>query len=295
MGNPKLPRKGHADLLKAWQQHGTVEACSPAPAGQVGVFTQHNLFAAAVHQAFYEHLPLVLSPDVIWLTIAQGLAKHVDNNAKALRDRFVDFQGKKTITVLRPGFVKGSPSNDWPGVFPDFESEIAKFVGTEITSEILSCNFSTTGPVERVASVITLMDTVKHYFAYKMRAGCGFPSIALKGTLADWVSVRRKAEALRRFKLGWWLDVLLPVLDQFVAAAQGSPDLPFWRSLCNMYGASGRIKPPVTGWLQVFFPYLADGHRSTGLKEYIKSYKNGVSLDNYRANAKNKREPELKC
>merc|ERR1719502_2360417 len=62
-----------------------------------------------------------------------------------------------------------------------------------------------------------------------------------------------------------------------------------------MYGLSGLIDPPITGWLQVFFPYLADGHRSTGLKEYIKSYKNGVSLDNYRASAKHFREPDKQC
>jgi hypothetical protein len=33
--------------------------------------------ALAVHTAFSEHRPLVLTPDIIWLTIAQGVAQHI--------------------------------------------------------------------------------------------------------------------------------------------------------------------------------------------------------------------------
>ena len=32
--------------------------------------------------AFYEHLPLRLSPDVIWITIARGFALHVNQHAE---------------------------------------------------------------------------------------------------------------------------------------------------------------------------------------------------------------------
>ena len=40
---------------------------------------------SAVARAFGEHRPLVLSPDVVWLTIAQGVAQHVRLNAESLR------------------------------------------------------------------------------------------------------------------------------------------------------------------------------------------------------------------
>lgn len=39
----------------------------------------------AVHEAFSRHYPLALSPDSIWLTIAQGFAHHVTENAETLR------------------------------------------------------------------------------------------------------------------------------------------------------------------------------------------------------------------
>ena len=38
---------------------------------------------AAVALAFAQHRPLVLSPDAVWLTIAQGVAQHVRLHAEA--------------------------------------------------------------------------------------------------------------------------------------------------------------------------------------------------------------------
>jgi hypothetical protein len=41
----------------------------------------------AVHVAFSQHRPLSLSPDAIWLVIAQGFGHHVAENAEILRGR----------------------------------------------------------------------------------------------------------------------------------------------------------------------------------------------------------------
>lgn len=49
----------------------------------------------AVHLAFSDHRPLVLTPDCIWLTIVQGFGQHVNENAEALRGRIVHHEGKK--------------------------------------------------------------------------------------------------------------------------------------------------------------------------------------------------------
>eukprot|EP00463_Aulacantha_scolymantha_P001046 TRINITY_DN1729_c0_g1_i1.p2 TRINITY_DN1729_c0_g1~~TRINITY_DN1729_c0_g1_i1.p2 ORF type:complete len:83 (-),score=13.11 TRINITY_DN1729_c0_g1_i1:525-773(-) len=74
---------------------GSIDAMSPAPSGTVEVFTKQNLFVKSVHMAFFGHHPLILSPDIIWQTIAQGLANHVDQNAEELRSKFVSHEGKK--------------------------------------------------------------------------------------------------------------------------------------------------------------------------------------------------------
>ena len=78
--------------------------------------------------------------------------------------------------------------------------------------------------------------------------------------------MREKAERLRKHGLGWWLEVLLPVLDQFVAAAHGRAAPAFWNSLCNISGGSGDPGSPLTGWIQVRTPptygkYVNQGKR----------------------------------
>ena len=83
-----------------------------------------NSLLAAVHRAFQDHRPLSLSPDMIWVTLCQGLATHVAENRQALRDRFVSFQGKRPITIRRDDFVKGAPDNPWPEVFSEFSDAI---------------------------------------------------------------------------------------------------------------------------------------------------------------------------
>lgn len=166
-------------LKQAWERSGgTVEAMSAPPGGLVDVFTKQNLFAKAVHSAFYDHLPLTLSPDMIWLTIAQGLANHVDQNAEELRNKFVSFEGKKDIVVTRENFVKGSPDNDWEGVLPEFAEQIAANTKKGV-AQLVECDFSTTTVVEKTVSYVTLMDAVQHYFTYRMVCGCGFPEITL--------------------------------------------------------------------------------------------------------------------
>lgn len=277
--------------MEAWESMGTVEAMSAEPKGAKTFFTTQNMFAKCVNDAFFGHYGLRLSPDVIWQTILQGVANHVNANTEALRDKFVSFKNKMVLMVSRPNFVKSSPLNDWPGVFPDFARQIEAKTRKGVV-QLLQADFSTTCATSRIVSQIALMDTVKAYFEYTMACGCGFPKIELTGCVADWEHIRAKAEKLREFDMDFWLDVLLPVLDEFVMAARKEPNLAFWRSLVTSSGASGMPGDPVTGWLQVFFPYLnASGFqgmnqsdmklkRNTTLANYQESMKTNTSLSN---------------
>jgi len=64
------------------QDSGKLEACSTDPSKLISGLPRQikNGFVAAVHVAYVNHLPLVLSPDMIWLLIAQAFAIHVDLN-----------------------------------------------------------------------------------------------------------------------------------------------------------------------------------------------------------------------
>ena len=85
----------------------------------------------------------------------------------------------------------------------------------------LTPSFTTTGPVERAAAQLVIMDAFKEYFSYTLHTLCGIPEITLEGTMSDWIALKEKAIALRDFDLSWWTDELNPILDQFVEAASG--------------------------------------------------------------------------
>lgn len=209
-------------------------------------------FLAAVHTAFDLHYPLVLSPDAIWLCIAQGFAAHVKANAERLRGKFVRHAGQAEIRIRRDDFVKGSPQNPWPELFQEFSDQIAGHIGRQ--RDLVICDFSTTGPCERASSEIVLMDAMRPYFKYVVQTMCGIPEITLLGTVDDWRSIRRRVQALGEYELSPWVAALAPVVDQFIAAAQGQVDVAFWRSLYKREGGSGG--PYINGWVNVLFPYL---------------------------------------
>ncbi len=229
---------------------GPVEACSDYRGSLVAC--KFHPLVLATWQAFNDHRPLVLSPDIIWLTIAQGIARHINENADRHRSRLVSHDGKKTIAVRRDDFVKGSPENPWGEVIDEFSRQIAGLAGP-IHGLIVS-DFSTTGPVERVASEVVLMDAMQSYFEYKFATLCGVPTVTLEGTPEDWRAIRGRLDRLDDLGLSWWTGVLKPILDEFVRAASGSPDRDFWRSIFKVKAESGG--PHLTGWLIRFFPYL---------------------------------------
>jgi hypothetical protein len=231
-----------------------IEACSDTH-GPLVANVRFHAGVAAIDQAFNDHRPLVLSPDIIWMFLAQGFANHVNAHAETLRDQFVSHSGKLALEVQRHHFIKGSAENDWPGVIDELSVQIRRHVG-ETTHDLLVPTFTTTGPVERIAAQVALLDAMQSYFAYQLTSFCGIPVIALEGTDDDWRSLAARAEQLGRFGLEWWTRALRPILDEFIAAACGRANPEFWQSIYKREGGSGG--PFVTGWILAFFPYLKD-------------------------------------
>ncbi len=232
----------------------TIEACSQ-DRGKLVTSVRFHPLVAAIHLAFDEHRPLSLSPDMIWLLIAQGLANHLNCHAAELRSYFGEHQGKLRIVVRRDDFRKGNPNNDWTNVFTEFSTAIRQHIGA-VTHDLLVPTFSTTGIVEKAASEIVLLDAMQSYFVYEVHTRCGIPQIQLEGTLADWQLLLERTQQLAQFKLGWWVDALTPILEQFILAMNGKPDRDFWRSIYKFNDGSGGMS--ITGWITAFFPYLKD-------------------------------------
>lgn len=211
-----------------------------------------NAFLQAANLAYSFHYPLTITPDVIWLLIAQGFAQHINQNAERFRSRFVQHEGKRIIRVERDGFVKGSPLNDWEGVFSEFSDKIKEIVGEERHSLVVQ-NFSTTGILEKAAFEVTLMDALQAYFDYRVSTRCGIPYYNIVGEVDDWVRLRDAAMRLSEFDLEWWIRPLTALLDEFIRAAQGNSS-DYWESFFKMNNKSGG--PFIDGHITALFPYL---------------------------------------
>lgn len=231
----------------------TVEAFGTSTTTTTSVFPARNGFIDAIYRSFESHVPLTLSPDHVWLVLAQGFATHVKQNAEELRARFVPFDGKKNIVVRRDaGFMPGNADNDWSGVVDELAQQLGEHVG-EARKRLVVNNFSTTTNVERIASSITLLDAMSPFFTYELMTLCGIPRITLLGTVDDWRDVYTRARALCEFVDGWWSE-LGPALAHFVNAASGNVDVDVWRSFYKYEDRSGGAT--VSGWVNALFPYL---------------------------------------
>ncbi len=222
----------------------------------------YNSFFNGMYQAYADHRPFVLSPDMIWLLISQGFARHVNANPEIVREHFVDFSDKLTLIVDSDKDILEESIN-WEEIFPQFTSQIAEHTGEELIN-ILTADFSTTTAVEKVASEITIMEAMEPYFEYVvMYVVCGIPEITLLGTPDDWQKVLHKTRKLGTYDLKWWTKQLEPILKEFVNASKGDIDKKFWRNMFKYHSQKQYGAPKIIdGWMVKFFPYDKEGKRN---------------------------------
>ena len=223
-------------------------------------------FFTGMVQAFADHRPITLSPDVIWMLISLAFSHDVNANPEKFRDKFVDFDGKIDL-VVQTNRKLYDPKFDWTGTIDGFARKIDASTKNDV-AKLITADFSTTGTVERMASEIVLMETTKSFFNFIiMYVGCGFPSVTLTGTVEDWQSIVDRTARLQELGAGSWAAELKPILEQFVQAAQGNPDQAFWQDIvmkntvASLRGGACSLDKPteLDGWFLKFMPYDKDG------------------------------------
>ena len=222
-----------------------------------------NFFKCMV-QAYADHRPLVLSPDMVWLIISQGFSRYVNAHTEEMRDLLVFHEGKMELVTISNNNIL-LPNGDWELLLNDFSACIAKNTKGEL-ADLMTANFSTTGITERIASQVSLMDVVKKYFIYtRISASCGIPSITLKGSPEDWQKVLDKVCSLKKYNLEKWASDLEDILKEFVKASKGNHNTSFWQSIVKkrridqIMAGNGCLTDPkkityLDGWFLKFFP-----------------------------------------
>ena len=114
--------------------------------------------------AYGNHYPITISPDMILLLFLQGYAKFMEKNSEKLRNIYVNFEGQKTLTVVRNGVTPETAKPEiWEGIITEFTQKIKENVGNEIIS-YLESDFTTTNPATLATSQMTIMSAMKNYF-----------------------------------------------------------------------------------------------------------------------------------
>ena len=260
-----LPVRNGADLGRKWAEGGPYLGASFANKSLVD--GDDNAFFSMVCLAYAQHRPIVLSPDIMWIIICNGFSQYVNRDPEKFRQHLVNYDDKETL-VIRTGLETTTAQK-----VQKFADLIAKETKGDI-AELMTCNFSTTGMIEKMVSQITLMDAVKQYFDYlELLQGCGIPSVTLEGTPDDWRLLREKTRKLGEFGVKKWTDKLDPILAEFVLASEGKPNLKFWwnmaikgRPVDFHLKAGGGCLPaygptPFDGWFLEFIPFDNRGER----------------------------------
>ncbi|MFD5463309.1 DUF4419 domain-containing protein [Kitasatospora sp. NPDC127059] len=225
-----------------------------------------SLLLRAAHAAFAEHLPLSLSPDVLWYAVVHEVAVHVRMYPPRYRALFGAADRSRAL-VVRDDTLAGpdgtSPGADWARSVRLVREPLAAVLGEELV-ELFRPSFSTTAPDDVSSVLVALMDVVSPYYDFRWETRCGIPRVRLEGTAEDWALLAARVAALaERFDwLAPWFAGLRPVLAEIAATAAGGPvDEGFWRSLYKWESVSGG--PLVTGWLTAFFAHTQspDGPR----------------------------------
>ena len=237
----------------------------------------HDNFFRFMVEAYADHRPIALSPDIIWNLIAQGFCQHVNNNPEALRDRIVYHEKGKIKLTITTNEELHSPNVKWDELLDAFDKQIAESTKNNL-ADVMRGDFSTTDKTARIVSQMTLMSSVKAFFDYSViYVKCGIPSITLEGTPEDWLKVRNKAIQLRKYDLDWWLIDLIPILNEFFQASQGNVHKAFWRNIVKKDrpekfvggGCSWGDRPTeLDGWFLKLMPYDRKGKRTPNKVSY---------------------------
>ena len=240
-------------------------ACSFA--GEKMALMREDVFFNALVEAYADHRPFVLSPDAVWQLISFNFSEYVNNHSEEMRSLLVPHEGVKELKIMTEENILGDKNADWSDIFEKFSVAIAENTKGDI-AQLMTSDFTTTGPTERIASQITLMESLKSYFHYIAgRMACGIPNITLKGTPADWRKVAEKVQGLEKYNMGWWTKELKPIMAEFIKTAEGHPDKKFWKDIVmqdrpdRLRGGGCSMEKPtdLDGWVVKLFPDMKNG------------------------------------
>ena len=95
--------------------------------------------------------------------------------------------------------------------------------------------------------------------------GCGLPYVTIEGSIEDWGKIKEKLTNLKKYKLEFWINKLIPIINQIIETKKGNVDKEFWLQMIKIKDDHGLYDPGyIDGWFTNFFPYNDNGKYNDG-------------------------------
>ena len=224
-------------------------------------------FVSGLYEAYGLHCPVKFSPDDFWFLIIQDFNNYVNFNAEKLRSKLVSHEGKKKLEAVIKGksTIEELTGEDFKEAINQLVGKIPDFVKDMSLVEKLTPTFSTSTQDNLYVKKLNVMSTLKEYFDYRMNLyGCGFPSITLTGTVADWEKIVTNLDEL--IKIDPLLEDVRPIMKKILDTKKGNVDKDFWRTMlkkqpiltpqyCSAAYLGDENEDYISGWILKFFNY----------------------------------------
>jgi len=214
-----------------------------------------SMFVRAAHSAFAGHLPLALSPEVLWFIVAQEVASHVKMFPDKYAHLFTTKAAEKQKIVVRDDTLSYDQPCDWLGSIPLVRQPLREKLPTGIM-ELCLPHFSTQTPETEAASLVAFMDAVSEYYSFEWVTLCGIPAFRLEGERHDWGKLLGSVRGLKEHISGLtaYFSGLEQVFSKILSEYDGDKsDEFFWSSFYKVNNGSGG--PYVNGWINLLYAH----------------------------------------
>ncbi|KAK5627522.1 hypothetical protein RRF57_003237 [Xylaria bambusicola] len=217
----------------------------------------NNGFVDGLIRAFNQDLHLIIRPDDLWQAILSQFSLFVNGNVERLRHLFVAHEGKRSLEIdVRPMSLSHV---DYGRLAEMFTSMIQDNVVDAELRRWMMPEFTTTTQHDKAVAAFSMMGTMKGYFHYNLRGGCGLPSVTLLGTRHDWEMLASRVNKLYDYgeECAHWANLLQPVM-RYMLRTFDEPDSQrvkdFWLRVAYMAGkeGSGIGIRTLSGWITAF-------------------------------------------
>ena len=217
--------------------------------------------------AYLHHLPIVINPNHFWLMILQGFARHMDvnDNSERNRHKFVNFDGKKNISLETGMNLFTASDEQWNLFIQKLLKETTKILeqsGKDLI-DLFKKKFSTSTKEVEIANNITILSSFKKYFEYSMKGTCGISQIIIEGTIEDWELLLEKVQAIGNLdeEIVFWTNELNKIVTKILDTLKTKmPDKNFYKNIVQNIDRSKQCEPDlINGWIIKFIPYYKKG------------------------------------